>query len=301
MLRIAMTVVLLMLVPQVGLGELNKEWLDLDRANLKSLVKLLKEDCSHLDCFAGDLISARQDKDESIGFGARRHEYHQYGGSITAHIVIISYKKTIAAIEVDLVTSKRQELIKEILDADPALKKDFWSLFKLDEVVNEDRVVLRYREIRRQEFGLIERRVAVVLGKPGKAVPPEELVVDYEMLFYPTRIYQYGKSCGYNAERPEAGKAVDRLASGKHIKLLRNIVRGYNPEGRLYALETLHEMAMNGTHRMSRADERLIETILGLNLYVDICVGNKISRARGQVVQEMVLRVPRWKNQQIVY
>ncbi len=281
-------------------GELRQEWLEIDRALLKSLVETLNSECGHLDCLTTGLPGAQESSNESLGFGARRHEYAWYGGHTTVRIVVVSFKKRILMIKADVVTSRRQLLIEKILGEDEVLKQGFWRLFRKREVADTERGSFRHYELKEQEFGLLADAVASSLGEPREIEPEESVAEDYQFLFYPLEIYDYGVECYYGMEAPVGRQAVNRLVEKKKIKLIRNISRGYNPEGRLYAIEALHTLSLNGGYTLTAGDKRLFKKVLSLNILIRYCGGCMVSRVKARDLRDSVLWVPSQENPVIV-
>ncbi len=287
---------LLSLALPLQAAELQEEWLELDRVVVESLVKALSAECTHVGCLASMLVGVHESKGESLGFSAQRRAFSQFGGYVTARTIVISYKKRIAALEVEVVVSKRQLIIDKIFTENAQLKRDFWEFFQEKKHEGEDRVVLRYFKLKPQEFGPMEKAVAAKLGKPDKLEPPKELAEDYDFLFYPTRVYDYGWSCYYSGEKPVGREAMDRLVEKKEVALIRNILKGYNPVGRLYAMEALHTMSLKGEYSLTKQDKRLFETVLGLSTPVRYCEGCIVSRVKAKDIRAEILRPPSTAN-----
>jgi len=63
----------------------------------------------------------------------------------------------------------------------------------------------------------------------------------YEILMYPTNIYPYAYKISPTEYVPEGRKAIEYLIKEKEFVLIENVLKGYNPEGRIYAYEALRK------------------------------------------------------------
>jgi len=63
----------------------------------------------------------------------------------------------------------------------------------------------------------------------------------YNKLLYPMNVYPFGNKCGINKVIPEGKKAIETLIKHNRFDLIKNVLKGYNAEGRAYAMKAIME------------------------------------------------------------
>src|SRR4029079_11851038 len=90
----------------------------------------------------------------------------------------------------------------------------------------------------------------------------------YARLMSPQEELAVGTNCGEGGEPPAGAKETKSLSSARRFDLLRNVLRGPNPEARVYALKALEQAGAAG------APERAaIEAVRALPAKVRACGG----------------------------
>jgi hypothetical protein len=111
--------------------------------------------------------------------------------------------------------------------------------------------------------GVLEGRTRAVLGGHLPVDVPAALRDDYELLLDPLRGVVFEPSGG-DAERAGRGRrALDRLLAQGRDDLVRNLLRGLDPEGRTFAMEALLERV-----RPSPEDAAAMRILLDLEVPV---------------------------------
>ena len=110
------------------------------------------------------------------------------------------------------------------------------------------------------------------------------------MLIDPLEELTYGWACGEEGEKPCARRAMERLVAAGEARLLGNAAKGPNPEGRLYAVEGLYELARRGKHELTAGEKRLAATIVGLELKIRWCDKQERGETRAKAVKDWVLK-----------
>src|SRR5262249_48964346 len=115
------------------------------------------------------------------------------------------------------------------------------------------------------------------LGEVIDAPVPADLADAYEKLTSPFRSLDIGDLCYYGGKDPEGRVATRAPVKAGREDLLRNVLHGPNPEGRLYAARGLRELgALNAN------DKAVLTRLLKLNVRVSICVGCMGGQASSQ-------------------
>jgi hypothetical protein len=111
------------------------------------------------------------------------------------------------------------------------------------------------------------QRIDAKLGNLSDVNVPLGLAKHYAELTSPLESLTVGESCGYAGGPPKGRRAMLALVAAKRPDLLRNAVRGPNPEGRVYGVLGLDELGVPE----GKLDE--VEVLDGLPIEVETCVG----------------------------
>jgi hypothetical protein len=139
--------------------------------------------------------------------------------------------------------------------------------------------------IRRATYGYTYRLTSDDIMAQRQAVYARELgempdvpkygrgISDYcEMLTEPHHSYSLGSACGYAGERPEGHIAIKHLFAEFRFDLIRSVLRGANPEGRVYAALILFQAEQIGIPLLDE-DRAAIDRIKQLPILVHTCGG----------------------------
>jgi len=85
--------------------------------------------------------------------------------------------------------------------------------------------------------------------------------------------YYYGYTCGPGGGEPKGRKAFEKIVEAKRFDLLRNIIRGYNPEGRAYALEAFLAVYSEAEPFLTKEDKSCIKKLLLSDIQINACGG----------------------------
>ncbi|MGQ0613094.1 MAG: hypothetical protein ACT4PV_05080 [Planctomycetaceae bacterium] len=240
--------------------EINAAWLASDLAVAKRVAALLPPGERTTAAFRDALepFDVREDRD--IGFGARRAHLALYGGYTTTWITFVSHGDTIGPVRVD-VTGGPPEVRTRIAAA--------WGKLAPKEVpqgfvyeCGEPAGPVAFSEAR-----------AKALGGPLKMEPHPDLVKDYALLWSPVSLLLYGTMCGDGGDPPPGREALERiLAHPRKLPVLLDLLRGPNPEGRVYALEGLERLRKGGVE-IDAAREATIKAVRELAVRIQCCAG----------------------------
>jgi hypothetical protein len=179
-----------------------------------------------------------------LDFGFERRTMHLSGGYSSCAFMLASYEGRLLSMRVDcsshLPIAEMRPVAEEALgpafDRDPPVDSYFWWHVSYDVPLQME-----------QAHAALEER----LGSPGLVMGTTDdiagdLTRAYEMLMSPLEELTVGTTCGDGGGPAHGRLETDSLRAAGRIDLLRQILRGPNPEGRVYAARALAEMdAMN--------------------------------------------------------
>lgn len=118
-----------------------------------------------------------------------------------------------------------------------------------------------------------ELSVAKDLGIVKSFDIQEEFKGSYDILMDASHYYDYGDSCYYSGVKPTGKVAIEQLVDAGRFDLVKNIIRGFNPEGRAYGIEAL--LKANSTRRglLTDTDREVIKTLISIDMVVNHCSG----------------------------
>jgi len=126
------------------------------------------------------------------------------------------------------------------------------------------------------------------LGELTPVEFPSELREPYELLLSPLQTLDIGDYCYEGGEPPDGLIAARKLVVARRADLLRNVLRGPNPEARLYAARGLRELGA-----LSDADRALTLKLRKLKLPLVNCSGCTIHREPSEETWK------EWENQRL--
>jgi hypothetical protein len=132
-----------------------------------------------------------------------------------------------------------------------------------------------------------KKAVADQLGEMQPVHVPTDLNDDYELLIALGTNSVVGQgACGYGAVTPRGKKAIDAIVNANRLDLLANVLKGYNPGGRVYAAVALTAMQRNGVTLPSDTLHTL-EVVRNLDLLLETCSGCLMSfKTAGTIINE---------------
>jgi hypothetical protein len=282
MLRSSVWTLVLASLAHAGDDALREDWVGLDIGAARRVVGALSE--TKLPKFLEKLGSASTEEDRDIGFGARRLRLAVYGGYTTTWITVVSFDGGVGPLEIDC-----HEGDTEVW---AALRDRIKAEYKGQEPEMGDRG-LRLRVGARADPEGFRKERNKVLGPPLAIDPHPSLEKAYLLLWSPTSDLVYGWMHGEGGDPPEGRDAVERiLAHEQGESLLDDILRGPNPEGRLYAAEALLRLEKKG-RRLGEQVRKDIEWVRKSDVKVHVARGCEVSwEAAAIPLKEMLEDAP---------
>ena len=260
---------------------LDEEWVKRDVAAARRIVEALPSGEVKLDAFLKKLGASSTEEDRPIAFGARRLRLAVYGGYTSTWVTVISWNGVVGPMEVFCYDGDRE----------------VWAQLK-------DRIAAEYkgREPAIEEAGLratIGRQAeplafgdarCKVLGPPLAIDPDPAVAAAYHLLWSPFSNLAYGAMQGEGGDKPDGRVAMEALlAHAQGASLLDDVLRGPNPEGRLYAAEGLLRLEKKG--RKLRDEERkAIDWVRTSDVKIQVCRGCEGSWEPGATALDEMLK-----------
>lgn len=248
---------------------INAEWLSKDLKVIRNLRELLPPGCDKLSKFRiawaprfNDPLFAPNRGPREAGGGAVDLHTQVSGGYLTCFIDVLAVDDEIAAVRIRCQAADflRWNQIK------------FRILSAWDGTAAEND---RGAEWNHRNRAALERLAAVLardLGAPAAAEVPPALLRHVSLLTSPVERFEFGATC-YDGGEPPAGRvAMDALLKADRWDLVRNVLRGPHPEGRVYAAEALLNRRPDGMS-LDAADLATIRAIHALPTPIEVCEG----------------------------
>lgn len=250
---------------------LDEEMAAKDTAIAKRIAAALPSGETKIEDFVRKLAPDDTDEDREIGFGARRLRLALFGGYTTARVTVIAWNGRVGPVEIrydDVDPEDWSQLRDRIAPAykgrDPAVSDT--SL----------RVGVGHRA---DPAGFREAR-AKTLGPPLGIDPDPSLEKAYVLLWSPFSDLVYGTMYGEDGGPPPGREALETLvAHDRGEALLDDVLRGPNPEGRLYAAEGLLRLERKGK-KLGEDVRKNIEWVRKSDVGIQVCRGCEVSCER---------------------
>jgi hypothetical protein len=173
---------------------------------------------------------------------------------------------------------KHSDLVNYIISRDTMLKNKVAVLGQIKKETS-------FSYINDTLFARFKKRVSDSLGIINSEMQANENAqykTSYQTLIYPVYDYAFGWLCGYGQENPAGRSAIEHFSLLKDFSTIRSVMRGYNPEGRIYAVEALLSAADNASLTLTRDDIVTMKKVLSLNLKIATCNGCSYNTKKGR-------------------
>lgn len=268
---------------------LRQEWVDLDKQMLGQLRQLLPPAPLSPDEFVKRFCVADTgdehwnglvDDDRDVGFGGRMVRLQRWGGYCTCHVDMLLLRGQFA--EFRLCVSADDEYRAHLAHVVSAALKG------LAVIDGRDGVTWTFTDSER--MSQLRSAIAEGLGPQSEVDVPPELAASYGLLISPFSALHVGEACYFAGTNPEGRKAIEELAEQGRFDLVRKVLRGMNPEGRVYAAQCLMQHARTGL-TLAPADVSAIQRVRELAIPIWVCDGCLVStKYAWEIVPESVRR-----------
>jgi hypothetical protein len=246
--------------------QINASWLANDIAAIELIQLLISED-QNLQTIKAILGRRTRIEENNLGFGAKRIQFHQGNGYTSLSVTLLMVRGEIKDFRLKVSGSRNSwpQIRNYIIEA--------WKM-KAGPEFSEIQSGLEYHRSTDAGLGKI---VAEELGELQEVILPNEFKSDYELLMSAEATAVVGAMCGYAGVTPAGQRAIDALFKARRIDLIENILRGYNPGGRVHAALALLKLEEQGFH-LNDEIRATIKKVSELDIEILTCSGCIYSR-----------------------
>lgn len=201
---------------------------------------------------------------DTIGFGAyvTQFNYEMYSVSVAhfEHKVMQCYFR-ISPLE------ERKDIIEYIRRKDTVLSR---KMSEREFVLSANSIKYTNHLVYNRYKNKVADSIGVAAWRPF--IQNKIYRANYELLCDPVHRYEYGQFCGPGGSGPvEGANGIGFFKRSRDTNAIRSLMQGFNPEGRIYAIEAL----TNGQNRMriTENDRGIIRRVLRLDTKLRICEG----------------------------
>ena len=198
-----------------------------------------------------------------LGFGVARHEQRVGGGYLSCDITSVTHERALASMKIWCwISVPRLEQTRPIIERalGPGFRRDDRSA-TADAAYRAD---YQFPDTKQRLRAALDQR----LGPLSPATVPAELAPAYATLMSAEEKLAVGDRCGDGGSPAEGASETRALRSARRIDLLRHVLRGPNPEARVYALEALGRL-----RALDAADRAVAERLAAAPMKVTTCNG----------------------------
>ena len=247
-----------------SLDDVKKEWITKDVELIGRLLPALARTDPSLESL--EKIFGREPNEQNeLGFGARTFSFSNPGGYTYFTVNGFAFNGKLGYYRVGVDRSSDWSKIRTfIIQA--------WKVNGQLPFTERESGITYYRE-----YGQVVRdykeAVRLQVGELKSVTVPRRLSDAYEYLLSLGNSSVVGShGCDYGGVDPYGKTAIDQIVASGRIDLIENILKGYNPGGRMYALLALLKLRQNGTE-LSDETQNAIRVILNLDIGIETCSG----------------------------
>jgi hypothetical protein len=215
--------------------------------------------------------------DKGLGFGGQTFVFSKPGDYTYLRVTGFAFNGTIGNYTITLDTSSDSwPMIKSVLI-------DLWKRNGGSEFMEHKYGIHHEREFA-SVVAAYKKAVADELGEMDPVNVPPRLKDDYELLVSLGTNSVVGQGpCGYGAVTPGGKEAIDAIVNANRLDLIANILKGYNPGGRVYAAVAVTAMQRKDV-KLPSGTLRTLEVVRNLDLQIETCDGCFISHKTAKTI-----------------
>jgi|GEM_PF-1949604 len=253
-------------------SELKREWLYKDSLNYHNILQVLS-DSSLLKkptLFFDKIIPFYLKSNKDLGFGLTLIKGYQYGGYTTANISALIYDKEIIQLEISY--SKDDKKIIQLFAEE------------------KNHINQQTSYINKSKYKKYVAFVSTKLGDTSNILNTNtEYQRNFNFLTNPILSFRYGTICYSGGVEPKGRIAINYFIAKKDSNALREIMKRYNPEGRLYAVDALLKLSNDNIISLTNDDKLLIYKIISSKIPISACIGCLVSNSTAnQLIKQKI-------------
>lgn len=254
------------------LESLNRVWLADDYRSME-LISLLATPAPLTTQKIMDILDVgdMDDTEEDLGFGATRFNVKSGHGYTSLSVEAFVFRGTIGSYKLELDSSPenwtriRERMIELWRQHNgPSFEEGERGLIHIE---RDDSVLRKY-----------QAAVLAELGEMKPAAIPTELQKSFDSLTKPMEIDNVGSSDGK--------MAIAALVNAERFDLVENVLRGFNPNGRIYAAKELLKLNKEGRLSLSADTLAVIAKISNLDIQIRTVCGCSVDRRLAREILE---------------
>lgn len=215
---------------------LNPEWLIKDTENFISLSEYINKGDFNFESFTNEVINLSISNRKLLWPKYKSFSMVQSGGHTSNWITINTMNNTIFYMKV-YINNADADILNHIAKNNIYISNELKTKWKLMKSKNSNCSVYEYtNDSLRKQF---QKKVNSYLGNLDNVDPGKDLKESYDLLVNSSSFYIYNlKSYDKNITLKER-IAIEKIIDAGRIDLIKNIIKGYNPEGRAYGIEAI--------------------------------------------------------------
>lgn len=248
---------------------LRADWLARDYKSVE-LISLLASSTPLTPQRIGDILSVGNALEEDdLGFGATTFDIGKGNGYTTLSVEGFAFRGRIGFYKVGIRASAEQwRDMRELI-------VDLWKQ-NGGPTYHETDSGLVHTETNNEVFLAYKSSVARELGEMKPADIPEELKKSFDYLTSPIGVWAIGDKDGQIA--------IDALVNARRVDLIENVLRGFNPRGRVYAALALLTLSKGNRLVLSSDTISTIAKVVNLDLTIRTVSGCIVSSRTAQEI-----------------
>lgn len=244
---------------------LKKEWLARDIEALTILPKLTPLENQTFEGIQEILGLHKYRDEDDLGFGARTFSFSKGNGYTNLIFTGFVFNGKIGSYRIAVYSTSSWPRIRQFIIE--AWKQNSELRFE------EGDYGMSFSRESPEMFQTYKNAVSAELGEMESLTVPADLRDSYESLISPLNNSVVGKGCcGYACVIPQGKRAIDEIVKANRIDLIGNILKGYNPGGRVYAAQAMLELEKQGVV-LSIDAQNAIKKIRNLDISIETCSG----------------------------
>ena len=264
---------------------LKLEWVKDDVGGVAVLLKLMPIENQNIEILKKRLKDDWSVDDDQLGFGAKRVSFSKGYGYSSVYVDVLTFKNKVAYYEIGVTGTRREwnQYREQIINA--------WKQNRGPEFTEKD-YELVYQRNYDTVFESYYRAVADKLGAMRPVSVPADLKDAYDYLTSPLHNSYVGEGiCGLGGPVLEGKTSIDSLINANRIDLIENVLRGYNPGGRIFAAIALLRMERQGLKLQAEVTATL-NKVVNLDVPAATCTGCLVfsGRKAKDIVAEFLKR-----------
>jgi hypothetical protein len=258
----------------------NNDWLKKDISIIQNLIFAVKNNEWNYKVFSEKLNIINPKFSSDIVEDYLKIENEIYNGG---HI---SFWSNICILEGEIFyfSAELDESEYDILDSVTKLDSSIQIFIKdnfLCHKINKNETFYSFEYLNSSLFELFKSRINSKLGSLQDVKIDTAAQKYYDLLMNPFEKLTVGNRCGAFGRNPKGRYAIEYIKNN-NSELLMNILKGYNPEGRIYAVAAIKDLSKHRKIKLQKIEKETIKKIINLDIPIRSCNGCLIGTSKAK-------------------